>query len=457
MRVTGVGSGVGYRGATLVFISSQIALQYAQAPGHAAYIASKAGLTGFADGVFAEVRHHGVRVCTIHPGLVNTSMGDSFTEEFGNIVNRNARPSDLVQPGDVAHAVVVACTPRASCFIEISVQPQRDLFRKDILTEAPQVYALLERRFGLPPPPARLPVVGLHAVAIVTGAGRGIGRVISVRLARLGFRVAIVARTDADLVEVEEACLAASPLHTTDKIVLRIPMDVTNEASLDSLISTVVSTWGTISAVVSNAGINRRRTTMLSDPSVWAQVINTNLTSSVNLTRLALPHLVRHSLLSLANGTKTGASLIFMNSTSGNSKQTPTAGIAPYFTSKMGLHAFADVVFEEVRNYGVRVSTIAPGLVNTELGRRTIRVGSAEKRARARGPVMPEETMIDCEDLADAVEYVLASSPTACPTLVSVETMPQYASNVRKHGERYFETQRDLFLKGPVEGPRSKL
>ena len=55
------------------------------------------------------------------------------------------------------------------------------------------------------------------------------------------------------------------------------------------------------------------------------------------------------------------------------------------------------------------------------------------------------------------MEYVLASSPTACPTLVSVETMPQYASNVRKHGERYFETQRELFLKGPVEGPRSKL
>ncbi len=62
-----------------------------------------------------------------------------------------------------------------------------------------------------------------------------------------------------------------------------------------------------------------------------------------------------------------------------------------------------------------------------------------------------------CLAVPCAVEYVLASSPTACPTLVSVETMPQYASNVRKHGERYFETQRELFLKGPVEGPRSKL
>ncbi len=55
-----------------------------------------------------------------------------------------------MQPGDVAHAVVVACTPRASCFIEISVQPQRDLFRKDILTEVCGYQPLLAAH--TPPP-----------------------------------------------------------------------------------------------------------------------------------------------------------------------------------------------------------------------------------------------------------------------------------------------------------------
>ncbi len=66
------------------------------------------------------------------------------------------------------------------------------------------MYALLEKRFGLPPPPAPLPIVPLPAVAIVTGAGRGIGRVVSIRLAQLGYRVALVARTEADLLEVEQ-------------------------------------------------------------------------------------------------------------------------------------------------------------------------------------------------------------------------------------------------------------
>ncbi len=51
------------------------------------------------------------------------------------VVCRDAKPSDLVQPADVAKAVVVACTPRASCFLEISVQPQRELFRQDLLME----------------------------------------------------------------------------------------------------------------------------------------------------------------------------------------------------------------------------------------------------------------------------------------------------------------------------------
>jgi NAD(P)-dependent dehydrogenase (short-subunit alcohol dehydrogenase family) len=76
-------------GSSLIYISSRIAAQYAMSPGHAAYIASKAGLAGFADGVWAEVRQMGVRVCTIYPGLVSTDMGTAFTKDFGAIVNRS--------------------------------------------------------------------------------------------------------------------------------------------------------------------------------------------------------------------------------------------------------------------------------------------------------------------------------------------------------------------------------
>ena len=75
-------------GASLIFISSQTATQFALSPGHAAYVGSKMGITGFADGVWAEVRQDGVRVCVIYPSLVNTGMGASFSKEFGTLVDR---------------------------------------------------------------------------------------------------------------------------------------------------------------------------------------------------------------------------------------------------------------------------------------------------------------------------------------------------------------------------------
>ena len=258
------------------------------------------------------------------------------------------------------------------------------------------------------------------------------------------------------------------------------------------MVNAVASTWGTISVVVNNAGINRRRTMALSDVKVWRAIIETNLISSMLLSQLTLPHLIRHSLLSRANGTNTGAALVFINSTSGNHKQPVVPGTAPvrvrltfgvgfirrnghvgfpsgnsrqsppvrlfpsflafrafvflcsllrvhaevaptvllscslpplpcifllatqYFTSKAGLHAFADSVFTEVRGFGVRVCTIAPGLVNTELGRKPGPTGRNFKAGTTKGVVMPPETMIQPEDLADA---------GACPSAVFMRVL----------------------------------
>ena len=181
-------------------------------------------------------------------------------------------PREMIQPDDVAQAVVTVCRPRASCFLEVTLQPQHDLYRMTLLADVrelayvatvrllflveivcpfcvgdlhvflylteterqiscracalarkclvrlrldlclciwvflPQhghVYDMLSTRFGLPKPPEALPIVSLSAVAIVTGAGRGIGRDIAVRLARCGFKVAIVSRTESDLLETE--------------------------------------------------------------------------------------------------------------------------------------------------------------------------------------------------------------------------------------------------------------
>ena len=85
-------------------------------------------------------------------------------------------------------------------------------------------------------------------------------------------------------------------------------------------------------------------------------------------------------------------------------QQPGVSGVAPYFSSKHGLIGFASCVFEDVRHLGIKVCSICPGLVNTEMGTR-------------RGPVafFPERDLIQSSDVVDAMEYVLDSSRTCCP------------------------------------------
>lgn len=416
------------RGATLVFISSMIALNTAVAPGHSAYIASKTGLSGFADGVFAEVRHSGVRVSSIYPGLVNTGMGTLFTDELGDIMNDQVKPSEILQPADIARTVVLVCTPRrAACFCDVTIQPQPELFHQDLIADGSKVRELLALKYGVPLPPAPMPAVTLPSVAIVTGAGRGIGRVISVRLAQLGFRVALIARTESDLVNVEAACRAVSPLPVDETNFLRCPMDICSNAALASMVTSVVARWGTVSTVVFNAGINRRCVTALSEPEVWLRVVETNLISAANLTRLALPYLIRHSLFTRAAAQTAGldppgASLIYVNSMASHTKSFFQAGISAYNTTKTGLLAFAETVLSEVRDFGVRVSSLQLGLVNTELGRKPIKKIAI---------VMEPDSMIQCEDVADCVEHVITSPSTACPTRIAVVPLMQFSPWMR--------------------------
>jgi hypothetical protein len=222
-------------------------------------------------------------------------MADSFTSDFGNIINREAKPTELIQPKDIGNAVVMACTPRASCITEIRVEPQRcvarisvsvavagvygtacvrlrrDLFRQEIFTEADAVFKMLNKRFGMPLRPSELPSRGttLLKVAIVTGAGkqalvvqslgvrvslfpryaccaigRGVGRVIATQLAAAGYRVAIASRTDTELVEVQKECRRVSPLPDHVDVCLRFPVDVTNPVAVAECVS--ASAWHNI-------------------------------------------------------------------------------------------------------------------------------------------------------------------------------------------------------------------
>lgn len=118
--------------------------------------------------------------------------------------------------------------------------------------------------------------------------------------------------------------------------------------------------------------------------------METNLVGAMEATRLALPHLLKG----------TAPALIFIASISAI---TPFARGAAYAASKHGLLGFAQSLYEELRGAGLKVSTICPGNVNTEMTRST-------------GLPARWDELLQPEDVADAVRYILSTSPRACPT-----------------------------------------
>lgn len=122
-------------------------------------------------------------------------------------------------------------------------------------------------------------------------------------------------------------------------------------------------------------------------------------------------------------------------------KQMNVPGVAVYAASKKGLAGFADVVLQDVRDCYVKVCTIYPGLVNTDMGTAP---GPIE-RAALRG-TKPIETpsahalrMIQPLDMANAVRYVVQSPPTACPNEVVVNSMTHDITLIRREAQRFME------------------
>lgn len=185
-------------------------------------------------------------------------------------------------------------------------------------------------------------------VAIVTGAGRGIGRAIATALAKEGVNVGLLARTEDALKEVvsEVESLGAKAAYAA--------VDVSSMDQVEEAVKQLTSKLGTADILVNNAGTGKFASLLDMDPEEWKRTIDVNLMGPYYVTRAVLPQLIE----------KNGGDIINISSTNGlNGAATSSA----YSASKFGLIGLTESLAQEVRRNNIRVTALAPSTVATEL------------------------------------------------------------------------------------------
>jgi len=186
-------------------------------------------------------------------------------------------------------------------------------------------------------------------IALVTGAGRGIGKAVALHYAREGAKLAICARTAAEI------AAAAREIETAGAECLALECDVAQEESVARLVAEVEKRFGRIDALVNNAGVMTRPTPAIElEVKKWDYTIAVNLRGPFLATRAALPLMLRQKSGSIVN----------VSSSIGRSAY---ANFAAYAASKWGLEGLTQTVAAEVSGRGVRVNSVDPGYVATKL------------------------------------------------------------------------------------------
>ena len=183
-------------------------------------------------------------------------------------------------------------------------------------------------------------------VALVTGAGRGLGAAISRRLAAEGARLAVID------VNADDASLVAADLAGARAY----GVDVADLNALTAVVDAVRSDFGRLDILVNNAGITRDRTLRKMDAAEWDEVIRVNLTGVWNGCKAALPHITEAG---------TSGRIISLSSTSylGN------FGQVNYAASKAGVVGITRTLALELARSGATVNAIAPGFIDTAMTR----------------------------------------------------------------------------------------
>jgi NAD(P)-dependent dehydrogenase (short-subunit alcohol dehydrogenase family) len=225
-------------------------------------------------------------------------------------------------------------------------------------------------------------------IAVVTGAGRGIGRAIALRLARMGATILLVGRDRGSLDVVRAEILAAAGSERAGSAEA-MPCDLRSEGAVAQLGERVKAEHGRCDILVNNAAIGSQGRPMhemaVED---WNALMETNLRAPFLTIRALAP-------LMIAAGR---GHIVNISSLAGKN---PLPGGAAYSASKWGLNGLTYSVAEELRPYGIRVAVVAPGSVNTRFER------DAGSQSGGKDPA----TKIQPDDVAAIVAMLVTQAP----------------------------------------------
>ena len=199
----------------------------------------------------------------------------------------------------------------------------------------------------------RWAVSSMSSVALVTGAGSGIGEATARRLVSQGWQVVAAGRRAERLVALQQSL--------GENVAVR-PADMGDSAAVTTLVGEVVESFGRLDAVVNNAGNAAQLSIAETNPQFFAEAIGVNLLGPAAAISAAWPHFLRQG-----NGCIVNVSSL--------AQFDPFPGFFAYAASKAGLHMLTVVAHNEGAAAGVRAFTVAPGVVDTELHHRLMPEG----------------------------------------------------------------------------------
>lgn len=225
---------------------------------------------------------------------------------------------------------------------------------------------------------------------IVTGASSGIGNGIARVLARSGATVGLVARPSPRL------DMAAADIVAEGGIATVIPCDLREPEVVAAQFLDCIDSWGGIDALINNAGLVIRKSVWELTVSEWRELVETNLSGLYYATRSVLP----------AMRAQGSGHIINVSSISG---KVPLPGGSAYAATKFGVSGFSQSLFQEVRDFGIKVTTIYPGSV-----------ASASLR---HDPAADHSWKVTPDQVGDACLSLLQTPPSVCVSELEIRPL----------------------------------